>query len=93
MENLTQRDAIFKEDVNAFIEYDPKLKEDFYLYWSEPNHKKTKMKWEMEKTWDLSRRLRTWFNNQNKWNANSTTGTTKAKGYSTTGNSGYAGGF
>ena len=32
----------------------------FFDYWSEPNKAKTKMRYEMQKTWDVSGRLRTW---------------------------------
>lgn len=34
--------------------------EKFISYWSEPNQSKTKMRFEMEKTWDTSRRINTW---------------------------------
>jgi hypothetical protein len=37
----------------------------FYDYWSEPNQAKTKMKYEMQKTWLLESRLRTWERRQN----------------------------
>lgn len=33
----------------------------FVSYWTEPNKSGTKMRWEMEKTFELSRRLTTWF--------------------------------
>jgi len=32
----------------------------FYKYWTEPNKSNTKFRQELEKTWDLSRRLETW---------------------------------
>lgn len=32
----------------------------FYLYWTEPNKSMTKIKWQLEKTWDVSLRLSTW---------------------------------
>lgn len=32
----------------------------FYRYWTEPNKSKTKMRFELQKTWDLNRRLITW---------------------------------
>jgi hypothetical protein len=35
----------------------------FYEYWIEPNKSKTKMRFEMEKTWDLSLRLKKWSRN------------------------------
>jgi hypothetical protein len=37
---------------------------EFYSYWTEPNKSNTKFKQEMQKTWDLTRRLETWSNNQ-----------------------------
>lgn len=33
---------------------------EFYRYWSEPNKSGTKFKQELERTWDLRRRLDTW---------------------------------
>jgi len=44
-------------------QYPPKMLEAFYDYWSEPNISKTKMKKELNKTWDTKRRLKTWSNN------------------------------
>lgn len=32
----------------------------FYSYWSEPNKSGTKVKWELERTFDVKRRLYTW---------------------------------
>lgn len=39
----------------------------FFDYWTEPNKSKTKMRFELERTWDLSRRLSTWDNNNGKF--------------------------
>ncbi len=33
---------------------------NFFNFWSEPNPSRTKMRFELEKTWDLGRRLTTW---------------------------------
>lgn len=66
MNNLFEREDIFKDEVFNCIEYDIKMLNDFFDYWSEPN-KKGKMKWELEKTWDTKRRLKRWFNNQKQW--------------------------
>lgn len=41
-------------------QYGRKLLSDFYNYWTEPNNSHTKFRREMEKTWDVSRRLSTW---------------------------------
>lgn len=43
----------------------------FYQYWSEPNKKNTKMRFELEKTWLLSSRLATWEKRENNYKKNS----------------------
>ena len=40
----------------------------FLDYWSELNKSKTKMRWELERTWDLKARLQRWKSNNIKWN-------------------------
>jgi hypothetical protein len=40
----------------------------FVNYWSELNGTGKKQRWEMEKTFELNRRLAKWFNNYQKWN-------------------------
>lgn len=40
----------------------------FILYWTEPNKSGTKQRWEQQKTFEITRRLTTWFNNSNKFN-------------------------
>lgn len=66
MKNLTELE--FKDHVLMYEnEYEKKMLLQFFEYWTEPN-RKGKMKWELEKTWDTKRRLKRWFDNQNKWN-------------------------
>lgn len=63
-----KQQALLKERENAFIEslrpylslYGKEMLNDFFSYWTEPNKSKTKMRFELEKTWDLDRRLKTW---------------------------------
>jgi DNA-binding transcriptional ArsR family regulator len=43
----------------------------FISYWTEPNKSRTKIKWEMQSTWDLKRRLGTWFRNAVRFNGGS----------------------
>ena len=43
----------------------------FYQYWSEPNQKNTRMRFELEKTWLLSSRLATWEKRENNYKKNS----------------------
>ena len=42
--------------------------EEFILYWTEPNKSHTRIKWEMEETWHMGRRLVRWANSNYKNN-------------------------
>lgn len=57
-----EKENDFKMAVFAFSEY-KSIWQEFFDYWSEPNKSRSKMKWELEKTWDLNRRLKRWANN------------------------------
>jgi hypothetical protein len=50
-----------KEYQNQFPE---EMLQSFINYWTEPNPSKTKMRWEMEKVFDIPRRLATWASRQ-----------------------------
>ena len=51
----------FRSEVDRFSTTYPKtMLDSFYLYWSETNKSKTKMRWELQSTFDVSRRLITW---------------------------------
>lgn len=41
----------------------------FIAYWTEPNKSGTKVKWELERTFDVKRRLITWLTRAGKYNA------------------------
>jgi len=45
---------------NPTAKYDADMVKDFFEKWTEPNPAKTKMKFELEKTWDVALRLSTW---------------------------------
>ena len=63
---IKKRAEKFQDDCLAFTGiYTPAMFNDFILYWTEPNKSNTKMRWEMEKTWDLSRRLGRWNSRSN----------------------------
>ena len=65
--NIEYRQQKFIDDLSLFSDkYDRDILRSFFDYWSEPNKAKTKMRFEMQPTWELSRRLITWFNNSNK---------------------------
>ena len=42
----------------------------FISYWTEPNKSGTKQRWELQKTFELKRRLNTWFSNNQKFEKN-----------------------
>lgn len=59
--SLFDRTEKFKEELIPFVQkYGKDMIFAFFDYWSEPNPSKTKMKFEMQKTWDIAKRLRTW---------------------------------
>lgn len=59
--NIDSRKKDFAALLQPYIEtYGREMLNEFYFYWTEPNQRKTKMKYEMEKTWSLERRLNTW---------------------------------
>lgn len=63
--NIEERTQVFKDECKTFIStYGTDLVKSFFLYWSEPNKTKTKMKYELQNTWELSRRLATWSKNE-----------------------------
>lgn len=54
----------FYESLKPFVEnYSKQLIREFFDYWSEANKTKTKMKWELQKTFEIPLRLKTWARN------------------------------
>ena len=64
--NISNRKNEFVFEVLSF-NYDESILNGFIDYWTEPNKSKSKMKFELEKTWETKRRLKTWAANQKKW--------------------------
>jgi hypothetical protein len=56
---------IFK-DTTIKKEFIPELKA-FVEYWTEANKSRTKLRWEMEKTWDMNLRFKKWMRNKKDW--------------------------
>jgi len=65
--NINNRKIFFEESIFLIQGISNQIKDEFFNYWSEENHSKTKMKYELEKTWNLEKRLKRWVNNSNKW--------------------------
>jgi hypothetical protein len=63
---ISNRREDFVSDVLSF-DYDESILNGFIDYWTEPNKSNTKMKYELNKTWQTSLRLKTWAANQKKW--------------------------
>lgn len=58
---LKKRETEFKESVKQYSnQYPVNMLKSFCDYWTEPNKSKTKMRFELEKTFEISRRLATW---------------------------------
>lgn len=66
--NIEERKQTFAQTLNPYLEkYGREFLNDFYLYWTEPTLNNKKLKYELEKTWSLDRRLSTWETNAKKY--------------------------
>ena len=67
--NIELRAENFKNSLIPFKQkYSIDMLKNFFDYWTEPNPSKTKMRFELEKTWSIERRLTTWANRQKDFN-------------------------
>jgi len=65
------RNSLAKDINQLYPSPDVEIKEEikkFISYWCEPNKSYTKMRFEQERTWDTSLRLKRWFNNSANFN-------------------------
>tara|TARA_Y100000310_G_scaffold331238_1_gene404435 strand:+ start:1210 stop:2016 length:807 start_codon:yes stop_codon:yes gene_type:complete len=82
--NIDIRCNSFFNDLKQFeSEFGEDNINDFGKYWTEPNKSNTKMKFEMQPTWDTKRRIQRWIGND--FGSNKTNGVSKFK-LDTTGN-------
>ncbi|KXB78731.1 hypothetical protein HMPREF1860_00857 [Prevotella amnii] len=66
--DLATRQKMFYDSLIPFVGiYGKDMVRAFYNKWSEPTLSGTKMKYELEKTWETKRRLVTWKNNEYKY--------------------------
>lgn len=55
----------FKKSLYSFVgKYGDRMIEAFFSYWGELNKSETKMRFEMQKTWEVGLRLATWAKNE-----------------------------
>ena len=71
--SLSIRAQEFTEEVNKICScsvsgYSGVMWQEFIDYWTETNKTKTKMKYEMQRTFDISLRLKRWAKNSKNWN-------------------------
>lgn len=60
-EEMKSREREFYNVLIPFVKtYGREMIREFFDYWSEPNKSHSKMRFELERTWDLTRRLQTW---------------------------------
>jgi hypothetical protein len=70
---MVERQKEFYNTLIPFVsQYSKKMIRAFFDYWREPNKSKTKMKYELEDTWDVAMRLAKWEDNDRKWNKKDT---------------------
>ena len=63
-EDIVARKLKFSSTLQPFLDtYGKELLNDFYRYRTEPNKSNSKFRQELERTWDLERRLGTWSKN------------------------------
>jgi len=66
---IEERKIVFKEELKPFLNtYSKDMLNDFYLYWTETNQGGKKMRFEMERVFEIKRRLKTWYKNSLKNN-------------------------
>ncbi|CAB4153586.1 hypothetical protein UFOVP634_8 [uncultured Caudovirales phage] len=66
---IEARSQTFKDSLLQYKDkYQVNMLKEFYNYWTEPNQSKSKMRFELEKTWSLDRRLETWAKRENLFN-------------------------
>ena len=68
--NISLRQMKFANDV-SLMDYPNDIKKEFESYWTETNKSKTKMRFELERTFDIKRRLQRWIKNNERWGSKS----------------------
>lgn len=59
--DFEKREEDFYQSIKPYLSsYGKDLLRKFFDHWREPNKSRTKMRWELQKTWDLNLRLQRW---------------------------------
>lgn len=68
-DNVEDRKVAFIEKITPYVgQYEKAMLNDFYAYWTEKNENGKKMRFEMEKVFDVGRRIATWAKNDKNYN-------------------------
>lgn len=63
-DKIEQRRSKFKESIRPHVvTFGRDMCNAFFAYWTETNHSGKKMRYELERTWEISKRLATWKRN------------------------------
>lgn len=76
-----RKEDFYKSLIPYVTQYGKEMVRAFFDYWTEPNKSNSKMRFELERTWDLARRLGTWASRDNQFNHRSN-GTNDIRGNS-----------
>src|SRR5690242_4097779 len=77
-DSMDERKLEFMNKVAVHLAiYEKEMLRDFFDYWTESNEGGRKMRFEMQKVFDIKRRLRTWYKNNNRFNGNRKSGIAK----------------
>lgn len=69
--SIDSRKLKFAATLKPFVdEFGRDTLKEFYDYWTEPNKSNSKFRQELEKTWSLERRLKTWIKNESNFKPN-----------------------
>lgn len=68
-----RKEEFYNSLVPYFEQYGKETVLSFFTYWTEPNRSHTKMRYELEKTWDVSLRLATWAKRETQFNTGNPT--------------------
>lgn len=74
-----RKEAFYHSLIPYADKYGKEMLRAFFDYWSEMNASQTKMRFEKQPTWELSKRLATWANNEKKYEKNRRAATGKTK--------------
>lgn len=70
---ISIRKEKFHDTLTPYIDqYGEEMISEFFEYWTEPNKSQTKMRFELQKTWGVGRRLSTWNRNRSQFEKKST---------------------